>query len=516
MTDIQKEEKQQEDSQASTRTASGISWYLVVAATLASILLYSLDNTIVANIIPVSWLSVGFMIGGLCVALPLGKLYGILNIKWLYIFSVILFMGGSALCGGAPNMPAMIVGRVLAGAGGNGMNTGVNTLYSMNTTEKQRPMYMALVGLTYGIGTVIGPVIGGAFASSSATWRWGFYINLVIGGIFAPVYIFLLPSSKANPESLLSQRLHGFDYVGTVLQAESLACTVMAINFGGILYEWSSGRIIAMFVIAGVLVLLFAVQQSHTLLTSATTRIFPVHFLSIKEPVCCFILMAACSSGTFLVMYYTPLYFQFAKGVSSLHSGVNLLPFIVTTTVAIMANGAILSKTGYYKPWYICGSALALVGGALMSHVSHNTKNASIYGLEVLLGLGFCSWLQTSYSVIQSVLDPSQVVHAVTFIVFAQLLGLAISLSIAGAIFVNSSLHGLENVLPTTPVKEIQLAISGASGTFFETLKPAAQEACLEVIISSLRKVYILVYIAAAIGFVTSLFLSNRRMAIQV
>jgi MFS family permease len=85
------------------------------------------------------------MIGGLCVALPLGRLYGILNIKWLYLSSVVLFMAGSALCGGAPNMPAMIVGRVIAGVGGNGMNTGVNTLYSMNTTEKERPMYMALM-----------------------------------------------------------------------------------------------------------------------------------------------------------------------------------------------------------------------------------------------------------------------------------------------------------------------------------------------------------------------------------
>ncbi|TEY81951.1 hypothetical protein BOTCAL_0030g00120 [Botryotinia calthae] len=222
----------------------------------------------------------------------------------------------------------MIVRRVLIGAGGNDMNTGVNTLHSMNTIEKQRPMYMALVGIVCDIGTVIGPVIGGAYRYA-----------------------------------------------------------------------------------------------------------------------------------------------------------------------AIMFNGAILSKTGHYKPWYICRSAVALVSGALVC---------------------FDSWLQTSYSVIQSVLDPSQVVNAVTFIVFAQLLGLAISLSIAGAIFVNSSLHGLENVLPTTPVKEIQLAISGASGTFFKTLQPATQEVCLEVIISSLQKVYILVYVAAVICFVTSLLLSNRRMTIEV
>lgn len=90
-----------------------------------------------------------FILGGLYVALPLGKLYSLLDTKWLYLSSILLFMAGSALCGSAPNMSAMIVGRVLAGVGGNGMNTSVNTLYSINTTEKERPLYIALVSVLY-------------------------------------------------------------------------------------------------------------------------------------------------------------------------------------------------------------------------------------------------------------------------------------------------------------------------------------------------------------------------------
>lgn len=66
----------------------------------------------------------GSFIIGLCVALPstTWQLYGILNIKWFYIFPVVLFRDDSALFEGAPNLPAMIVGRVLAGTRGNGMN----------------------------------------------------------------------------------------------------------------------------------------------------------------------------------------------------------------------------------------------------------------------------------------------------------------------------------------------------------------------------------------------------------
>lgn len=120
------------------------------------------------------------MIGGVAVVLPYGKLFGLYNAKWLYIGSMVLFMAGSALCGGAPNMNAIIVGRVIAGVGGNGMYLGVMTLISVNTSDKERPMYLGLMsastclivviqkalkrnssGLIFGIGTVVGPVIGG-------------------------------------------------------------------------------------------------------------------------------------------------------------------------------------------------------------------------------------------------------------------------------------------------------------------------------------------------------------------
>ena len=91
------------------------------------------------------WLSVGFMIGGVAMVMPFGKLYGMYNAKWLYIISSIIFLAASALCGAAPTMNAMIVGRVFAGAGGNGMYLGVLTLLSVTTTDRERPTYLSLM-----------------------------------------------------------------------------------------------------------------------------------------------------------------------------------------------------------------------------------------------------------------------------------------------------------------------------------------------------------------------------------
>ena len=209
-------------------------------------------------------------------------------------------------------------------------------------------------------------MIGGAFADSPATWRWGFYLNLVVGGVFAPIYLFVLPSHKPEPRSSVPSQLQSFDYTGTVLQAGSLAATTMAINFGGTLYPWASGPVIALFVVAGVLAFAFIAQQAVPIFTTQQTRIFPIHLLGKKEPLLLGVLMAANNAGTFVLVYYIPLYFQFIRGSSPLRSGVEMLPLIILITVTIMANGGILSKTGFYKPWYLVGSILVIIGGVLI------------------------------------------------------------------------------------------------------------------------------------------------------
>lgn len=117
------------------------------------------------------WLSSAFALGAVAI-LPWSKAYGIYNIKWLFIANIIIFEAGSALCGGAPSMVGMIVGRVIAGVGGSGMYMGCLMLVTITTSDQERPLYMGILGVVWGVGTVLGPIVGGAFTDSSASWRW--------------------------------------------------------------------------------------------------------------------------------------------------------------------------------------------------------------------------------------------------------------------------------------------------------------------------------------------------------
>lgn len=80
--------------------------------------------------------------------------------------------------------------------GGIGLYLGVLNNITAFTTREERGAYINGVGFVWCVGDCLGPVVGGAFSDLKATWRWGFYINLVIGAISAPIFIFNLPNVR--------------------------------------------------------------------------------------------------------------------------------------------------------------------------------------------------------------------------------------------------------------------------------------------------------------------------------
>ncbi|KAF7530665.1 hypothetical protein PCG10_000174 [Penicillium crustosum] len=492
------------------RAITGFKWILVVTAILSSHMLFALDNTIVANIQPaivaqfneadqISWLSVGFTLCSSATVLPWSKVYATYNAKWLYIGCVVLFMAGSALCGGAPNMNAMIVGRAMAGAGGSGMYFGVLTQFAVS----------------WGIGTVTGPAIGGAFAESAATWRWAFYINLVIGAAFAPVYFLLLPSFEPLPNATSKEKAMNIDWVGSVLFIGALTTLIMGIDFGGVEWKWGSGQSIALFVVSGVLFIVFGAQQTFFIFCNEQTRLFPVHFLKSRSLLLLFILNTSASSGLFIAVYYIPLFFQFTQGDTAVHTSLRLLPFVLVLIFTIIANGHMMSKFGYYIPWYFFGAAFELIAAVLMYRVKADTSASAIYGYTALMALGVGAYNQAGYSVVQAKVPKAEIPWALGYMMVSQLGGIVLALGIAGAIFVNKTTKELLRLLPDANPADVKNSIAGTSSGFFKTLTKSQQTAALDIIVSAIDNVYVLLIVAGALGVLLSLFLKRERLFME-
>lgn len=153
-----------------TRSITGIRWALVVCGVLSVTFLFSLDNSIVADVQPkiidtfgeidkLPWLSVAYALGSAATCLVWASVYSSFNAKHSYCVAVFLFEVGSAICGAANSMDLEIFGRALAGLGGIGAYVGVLSLLSALTTPAERPLYIGAIGILWGLGSVLGQVI---------------------------------------------------------------------------------------------------------------------------------------------------------------------------------------------------------------------------------------------------------------------------------------------------------------------------------------------------------------------
>lgn len=291
---------------------------------------------------------------------------------------------------------------------------------------------------------------------------------------------------------------------------------VMAINFGGVIYPWNSAQTIACFVVSGVLFIIFGLQQYLCFLTTEETRIFPCQFLAQRILIILFMQMSAATTIFFLPIYFVPLFLQFVKGDSAIEAGVRLLPFICLSVAAVLMNGALMSKYGYYMPWYFAGGCIALIGSVLMYTVDLNTSNSTIYGYTILMGFGGGMFAQASFSIAQAKSQPREIPLAIGFISLAQLGGATISLAIANCVFLNQATRDILSIIPSASRSVVEGAVSGAGSDFFRTLDASVRSAVLDAVANAISRIYILATTAAALSIVLSIFMPREKVCVLV
>lgn len=108
-----------------------------------------------------------------------GRIFTFYNVKWSYIVLLLIFELGSIICAVAQNSTTLIMGRAVAGVGAAGLMSGAAIIISYCVALRKRPVLMGLISIVYGVGSVLGPLVGGAITDDSKlTWRFCFWVNL--------------------------------------------------------------------------------------------------------------------------------------------------------------------------------------------------------------------------------------------------------------------------------------------------------------------------------------------------
>src|SRR5215469_5785022 len=255
-------------------------WVALTVTTIGS-LMVAIDSTIVilalpnmlqelhSNLVRMTWVIIGYLLVSTVLLLTFGRMADMFGRVKMYNLGFVIFTVGSILCGVALSDSMLIAARILQGAGGAMLAANAMAIITEVFSADQRGQAMGINAVTWGAGSVLGPVLGG-FILAATTWRWIFLVNLPIGIAGTLAAYLLLHDIAPNP------RGEKFDIVGALLFTIGLVTLLLGLT-GGIGAGWFSPSILLRFAIAVLALAAFILWEQRVSYPMLDLHLFDNH-----------------------------------------------------------------------------------------------------------------------------------------------------------------------------------------------------------------------------------------------
>lgn len=415
----------------------------------------------------------------------------------------LFFFVGSIVFGVAKNMPVLIVGRILQGLGGGGLDVLSEIILTDITSLKERPLFLGLYALPMAGGGVCGPLIGAAF-SEFVDWRWIGWINLpiiAVGVLLAFFFLHLRPI-----DSSFRSKLRRLDWIGMLLFTIGSTTFALPLSWAGAMYPWSSWKTILPLIIGAVFLLVFAIYESKP-----ADPVFPYRIFNNRTAVVTLIGAAAHGAVLYSILLYTPLFFQAVMLETPFKSAVSVLPSS-TCIVAFSIFGVISVELLRQYRWGVIANGLLMTLGVGLWALWRNTSSrALLYGLQVIAAIGVGTlFTLLNIPMTASVQQADDMGIAAGILVSFRLFGALIGLAICSSVFNNVFEQRIASIGTLPPsielLKDVREAISFIPTLRVIDLQPRILEHVIEAYRVSMMAVFLTLAGIGAVGFFASLF----------
>jgi len=240
-----------------------------------------------------------------------------------------------------------------------------------------------------------------------------------------------------------------------------VVCLLIALQWGGSVYSWSNPRIIALLVISALVLLTFIIIQ----IWKKDKATVPPRIIRQRSVACSSIYVFAAGGAFNIFEYYLPIWFQAIQGVTAFESGIRILPITLGTVLFSFVSGFGVSKTGYYTPFMIMGGAMLLTGASLTTTWQVNSPAARWIGYQIILSAGSGLGIQQAHTAAQTVLAAVDVPTGAVVLIFAQIIGGTVWLSVAQNVLTSQLLKGLVGAVPNLdPRTVLNMGATGLRG----------------------------------------------------
>ncbi|WP_091463652.1 MDR family MFS transporter [Paenarthrobacter nitroguajacolicus] len=369
----------------------------VMVGLMLGMFLSSLDQTIVSTSIYTiandldglslqAWATTAYLITS-TVSTPLyGKLSDIFGRRPLYLVAIVIFLIGSLYAGSVHSMTELAIARGIQGLGAGGLLALALTIIGDIVALKDRAKYQGYFMSVFGISSVLGPVIGGAFAGSANIlgfegWRWVFFINLPIG-LAALVVVFMYLHLPARH---VKQKI---DYWGAAAITLAIVPLLLVAEQGRV-WGWASGASWLCYGLGVIGIVAFLLAEKR----AGDYALIPLRLFKNTTFGLSSLLNFIIGIGMFGAIAMLPMYLQLVKGLTPTEAGLMMITFTVGILFGSISAGRTISSSGVYRIFPILGTAILAAAATVMGLVLGVDTGLWVPGLIAVffgVGLGFC------------------------------------------------------------------------------------------------------------------------------